>query len=194
MEIAEAATESFAFLSPTYLERNSTMQFPTNLHALACCTAIVCFVAVTDSQAQSPYANPYGGYAAASPYYQRSAYQRPERYAATRPVSYTFPVRRDFSTAYAMQTDPRWGNVPQRTGVQPVTAYRPVTQLNRPNYSGQFAGHPGYGQSGCPAAFNPATTAPRVAPPIYPGDNLFGSPTLYADGEPVRNFFRYLTP
>lgn len=158
--------------------------------------AIICSLTVADSLAQSPYRYPHSnpfGVGAASPYYQP-----PERYAATRPVSYTFPVRRDYATAYAMQTDPRWGNVPQQTGVQPVTAYRPVTHLNRPNYSGQFANPHGYRggvySGGCPSGYQPAAAIPRVAPPYYPGSGLFGSTKHYVDGEPVRNFLRFLTP
>ena len=63
--------------------------------------------------------------------------------------------------------------------------------------------HPGYGGYAVPvaaqqpyAAYRPVAVAPQtpaLPPGYHVGSGILGQPTIYGDGQPLRNFFRYLS-
>ncbi len=83
--------------------------------------------------------------------------------------------------------------VASQCGLQPI-ASAPTTA-----YYGQCAAYNRV-QYMPTTAYSPVTAAPAYAPaPVnyggyYIGSGLLGQPTLYADGQPLRNFLRYLSP
>jgi len=80
----------------------------------------------------------------------------------------------------------------QPVWTQPAPAVSPYA--GTPSAAGPYAG-----TAAPPAAnwYGPATpggTHPAIPPSYYLGRGWLGQPTLYAEGQPVRNALRYLTP
>lgn len=120
------------------------------------------------------------------------AYRAPANYAA-RPAS------------YRVERDPRYmGSLPasRPVGYRSQTALRPHARP-APIYRGQSADYAPvlpsayrakpYVAPGYAAQPNPGLRY-QVPDGYYRGDGLFGKDTVYAENQPVRNFFRFLAP
>jgi hypothetical protein len=87
--------------------------------------------------------------------------------------------------------------------------YRPANGCNEPCGSGASGGYAGNGVGGSPFAYVPPTYMPSglYRSPPYPtllgfgqtlnnaylSRGIYGQPKAYIDGQPFRNFFRYLS-
>ena len=89
--------------------------------------------------------------------------------------------------------------------VGPTRSYSPSTnRVNYPPYSAQYAGNcnnpcacgpaggaANYAPSLVPSSYNPVRVNYRGA---YLSSGIYGQPTVFKPGQPLRNFWRYLTP
>ena len=62
-------------------------------------------------------------------------------------------------------------------------AYRPANVVNYPGYNARY-----------PQSYSGAAYWSSSQPRQYNGQSLFGSPTVYAKDQPLRNFVRFLVP
>jgi len=112
--------------------------------------------------------------------------------------------------SYWVERDPRYLSAlpPKQFGVgnASTTAFRPAYVgstyggVGCPNAAAGYGGATYRGQS--PGAYNPAAYAQanaayspyRVPDGYYRGDGIFGTDTVFAENQPIRNFFRYILP
>ena len=117
--------------------------------------------------------------------------------------------------SYWVERDPRYLSAlpPKQSagfGNTATTAFRPPYVPASYGGAGCPNGGAGYGggsvyrwQSPSPGGYGPASYATqansaflqsRVPEGYYRGDGLFGADTVFAENQPVRNFFRYILP